>query len=65
MYHEFFWGPYQSLEELEAARKRLDAQDEYWNYNGDATVKGDLTPESERRIEKLTYISRRTGEVIA
>ena len=64
MYHEFFYGPYASLEEIHAARKRLTAKDEYWNYDCDAIVKGDLTPENERRIEKLTYISKETGEEI-
>lgn len=64
MYHEFFYGPYSSIEEVRAARERLDAKDEYWNYDCDAIVKGDLTPPSQRRIENLTYVSKRTGEVI-
>jgi hypothetical protein len=64
MYHEFFYGPYASLKEVNAARERMTAIDEYWNYDCDAVVKGDLTPPDQRRIEKLTYISRKTGEVI-
>jgi len=64
MFHEFFYGPYPTLSELLAARKRLDAKDEYWNYDCDAAVKGDTTPEGQRRIEKLTYINRDTGEIV-
>lgn len=55
MFHTFFYGPYDSLDAVSAAKKRLDAADEYWNYDCDAVVSGDLTPEPLRRIEKLTY----------
>jgi len=55
MFHEFFWGPYDSLEAVETARERMTKIDDYWNYDPDAVVRGDLTPEPDRRIEKLTY----------
>jgi hypothetical protein len=64
MYNEFFYGPYASIEEIHVARKRLDERDEMWNYDCDAIVKGDLTPVAQRRIENLTYVSKRTGKVI-
>lgn len=55
MFHEFFWGPYNSPDEVRAAAKRMTARDEYWNYDPATVVRGDLTPEHERRIEKLNY----------
>jgi hypothetical protein len=64
MYHEFFWGPYDSLDAVNAARKRMTAIDDYWNYDPDAVVKGDSSPEETRRIENLVYINRDTGAVI-
>lgn len=57
LFHEFFYGPYDSLEAVDQAKARLTAMDEYWNYDCEATVRGDITPPKERRIERLTYVS--------
>jgi hypothetical protein len=64
IFHEFFWGPYDSLESVREAMTRMTAIDNYWDYDPAAVVKGDLTPAGQRKIEELTYINRRTGEVI-
>ena len=56
MYHEFFWGPYASLEEVTEATKRLFMRDPYWNYDPPCVYRGDLTPEGQRSLGKLAYI---------
>ena len=33
MYHEFFWGPFASEDEVSRAIATLDKADEYWDYD--------------------------------
>ena len=63
MFHEFFYGPFKTEDELVAALKTLDAKDPMWDYDCFAIHRGDpdatdwvtglpfVTPEERKRIE--------------
>jgi len=40
LYHEWFYGPFASLQEKDAAVAELNKVDPYWDYDGTRTIKG-------------------------
>jgi hypothetical protein len=40
MFHEFFWGPFETEDELEAAVAKLDVADPYWDYEAFCIIHG-------------------------
>lgn len=46
LYHEFFWGPFKTEDEVSAAIAALDKADEYWDYDPFCMIYGaDPLPE--------------------
>lgn len=56
MFHDFYWGPYDSLDQARIARIRMTILDPLWNYDPDGIVLGDDCPASQRDSSKLRFI---------
>jgi len=56
MYHEFFFGPFDSKEDVSKALAELDAWDEMWDYDGFFIIRG-LSPLPDDYVAGFTFVS--------